>query len=353
MLSETIPIREGEELDEQKIIPFIKEHIKELSKDAPVSIKQFSAGRSNLTYLIKIGEWEAVLRRPPIGPVAPKAHDMEREYTILKEVHQFFPAAPTPYLLADESIIGRPFFLMERKKGIVLDEKLPDYITETKQLGKQISEKMVDTLVQLHSIDYTKTKLVTMTKPEGFLERQVHGWIKRFEMAKTEEVAQFEKLKRWLVSNIPQSPEPTIIHYDYKLNNIMFNDDLNEIVGVFDWEMTTVGDPLADLGVVCGYIIEKDDSELLKQPDEQRPLTAMPGFMTRREFIENYAKKSGRDIRHMNFYLTFAYLKLAGILQQIYYRYKKGQTKDERFKYLNVYAKNLIQYATELTSEKF
>lgn len=168
MITETIPIREGEELEEQKIIPFIKKHLKDIPDDAPIQIKQFRAGRSNLTYLIQIGKWEAVLRRPPIGPVAPKAHDMVREYTILKEIHQYFPQAPTPYLLADESVIGRPFFLMERKKGIVLDEQMPENITPTKQLGRQLSQKMVDTLVQLHSIDYKNTKLVTMTKPEGF-----------------------------------------------------------------------------------------------------------------------------------------------------------------------------------------
>jgi aminoglycoside phosphotransferase (APT) family kinase protein len=353
MITETIPIREGEELEEQKIIPFIKKHLKDIPDDAPIQIKQFRAGRSNLTYLIQIGKWEAVLRRPPIGPVAPKAHDMVREYTILKEIHQYFPQAPTPYLLADESVIGRPFFLMERKKGIVLDEQMPENITPTKQLGRQLSQKMVDTLVQLHSIDYKNTKLVTMTKPEGFLERQVYGWIKRYELAKTEDIPQVERVKKWLTSNIPKPTEPTIIHYDFKLNNIMFDYKLNEIVGVFDWEMTTVGDPLADLGVAVSYIIEKNDSSLLKWPDEKGAITTMPGFMTRREFIESYAKKSGRDVEHMNFYLTFAFFKLAGIVQQIFYRYKKGQTKDERFRNMNQYVKNLLWYAAELTTNKF
>ncbi|QHS22431.1 phosphotransferase family protein [Virgibacillus sp. MSP4-1] len=350
-MSDTIPIRKGEELNVEVIDTFLRKHIRDLP-NAPLEIRQFGAGRSNLTYALQIGEWEGVLRRPPLGPVAPKAHDMEREYTILKEIHPYFSPAPKPYVLADQNVIGRPFFVMERKHGIVLDSNFPDGVQVTENLCSQISERMVDTLVNLHSIDYTKTSLKDITKPEGFLERQVHGWIRRYERSKTDEIDGVDQLTRWMVNNIPPSPEPAIIHYDFKLNNSMFNDDFSEVIGLFDWEMTTVGDPLADLGVAMSYWIEVDDSDLLKRGLGDEPITARYGFMTRKEFMESYAKKSGRDVTNMNFYLTFAYFKLAVICQQIYYRYKKGQTQDERFAHLDLFVKNLIHYASEMASKR-
>lgn len=349
MSSDTIPIRHGEELDLKKIEAFLRDNIDGLS-ELPLTIEQFSAGKSNLTYQLRLGEWEAVLRRPPLGPVPPKAHDMKREFTILQEIHPFFSPAPKPIAFSDERIIGAPFFIMERKKGVVLDTRFPDGVTPTKEICLQISENMVDSLVQLHQIDYKATRLTEMTKPDGFLERQVHGWLKRYEKAKTEEISGVDQLKSWLTDHIPQSQEPAIIHYDFKLNNSMFNEDFTKMVGLFDWEMTTVGDPLADLGVALSYWNEPEDPDLLKRGLGDPPLTAMDGFMTRQEFIEAYARKSGRDVTNIHFYLTFSYFKLAVICQQIYYRWKKGQTADERFAGLNEYVKNLIHHALQ-TSE--
>lgn len=347
-MSETIPIRDGEELDINKIESYLRGKIVDLP-NSPLTIKQFSVGRSNLTYLLSIGDWEAVLRRPPLGPIPPKAHDMGREFSILREIQPFFPPAPKPFVFEDKvnNIAESPFFIMERKKGIVLDTEFPKDIKPTEQIGRRISEKVVDTLVALHAIDYTQTRLKEMTRPEGFMERQVLGWIQRYERAKTEEVKGVGQLKNWMISNIPISPNPTIIHYDYKLNNLMFNDDFSEIVGLFDWEMTTVGDPLADLGVAMSYWREANDSDLLKKGLEDDPVTTYPGFMARNEFMESYAKKSGRDVKNIDFYLAFSYFKLAVICQQIYYRWKKGQTKDARFRDLNNYVNNLIHYSLE------
>ncbi|WP_257350424.1 phosphotransferase family protein [Pseudalkalibacillus decolorationis] len=344
MTSQTIPVRKGEELDLESIELFLRKQLDNLPDD-PLTVKQFSVGRSNLTYQLKVGDWEAVLRRPPLGPVAPKAHDMERECRILQEINPYFPVAPEPYLFADEDVIGSPFFIMERKQGVVLDTKFPDDVVVTERLCERISETMVDSLVSLHNIDYTKTKLKEMTKPDGFMERQVHGWIKRYDRSQTDEIHGLEHLKEWMVNHNPKSQAPTIIHYDYKLNNAMFSHDLSEMTGLFDWEMTTVGDPLADLGAAMSYWIEVDDSELLKRGMGEAPITTHPGFMTRDEFINCYANKSGRDISDFNFYLTFAYFKLAVICQQIYYRWKKGQTEDERFVNLNQFVRNLIQHA--------
>ena len=351
MAADTIPIRKGEELDAAAIEAFIRRYIKHLPDD-PLAIVQFSAGRSNLTYQLNIGEWEAVLRRPPLGPVAPKAHDMAREFRILTEIHPHFPAAPKPYLFADESVIGCPFFIMERKKGIVLDTEFPPDSTPTKEICRRISETMVDNLVLLHSIDFEKTKLIEMTRPAGFLERQVHGWIHRYERVELEEIKGIDHLKKWMVTHIPVSQAPAIIHYDFKLNNAMFDKDFRKLIGLFDWEMTTIGDPLADLGVAMSYWTEPNDSDLIKKGMGEVPITAIPGFMTRAEFMESYAKKSGRDLSAMNFYLTFAYFKLAVICQQIFYRWKNGQTKDERFAHLDAFVRNLIQYALELTERK-
>ena len=344
-MKDTIAVRKGEELNEQVVHAFLRAHINDLP-DAPLEIEQFGSGHSNLTYLLKYGEWEAVLRRPPLGPIAPKAHDMEREYTILTSLHPYFPAVPKPLLFSnDETIVGSPFFVMERRKGIVLDTKFPAHISYTPEIGRQISEKVIDTLVHLHSIDYQQTALAEMSKPEGFMERQVAGWIQRYERAQTDEIPEVEALKVWLTDYIPTSTDATIIHYDYKLNNMMFSEDFTEVTGLFDWEMTTVGDPLADVGVALCYWFQADDPDLLKSALGKPPVTVLEGFYTRDEFIKRYAEKSGRDVSDIHFYLTFAYFKLAVIGQQIYYRYKKGQTSDPRFSHFVVLVSNLMKYA--------
>jgi aminoglycoside phosphotransferase (APT) family kinase protein len=345
----TIPVRQGEELNMESLLRFLRKSFPDLPHES-LEIEQFSAGHSNLTYLLRIGDWEAVLRRPPLGPVAPKAHDMKREYEWLTEIHPIFPLAPKPLLFSsDESIIGSPFFLMELRKGIVLDSEFPPNIEPTPEICRNISETMVDTLVELHRLDYKKTKLVYMTQPDGFMERQVHGWIHRYERAKTEDIREVEALTKWLSEHIPSSCEATVIHYDYKLNNALFAlDDISRIVGLFDWEMTTVGDPLVDLAAAMSYWIQDNDPAILKFGFGKPPVTVYEGFYTRKEFIERYAEKSGRDVSNIHFYLTFAYFKLAVICQQIYYRYKRGQTNDERFKNFAQFVKSLVQYAWHL-----
>jgi aminoglycoside phosphotransferase (APT) family kinase protein len=350
--ADTIQVRKGEELNIPLLEKFLRENIAGIPEEK-LTIEQFGAGKSNLTYCLQIGDWEAVLRRPPLGPVAPKAHDMQREFRILNELNPIFSLAPQPILFSnDHSIIGSTFFLMERKKGVVLDTEFPNNIQPTAEIGKRLSEIMVEQLVKLHEIDYIQTKLTEISRPEGFMERQVHGWISRYERAKTDEVVGVERLQKWLVKNIPSSQTPTVIHYDYKLNNAMFSEDLSKMVGLFDWEMTTVGDPLADLGSAMSYWTQADDPELLKTGLGEPPVTVFDGFLTRKEFIELYAKKSGREVSNMNFYLTFAYFKLAVIGQQIYYRHKKGQTSDQRFAKFDQFVKSLIQHAINIANEK-
>ncbi|MCC3646433.1 MULTISPECIES: phosphotransferase family protein [Cytobacillus] len=352
MSQDTIPVRKGEQLNTAELEKFLRNEMANLPNQ-PLEILQFHAGHSNLTYQLKMGEWEAVLRRPPLGPVAPKAHDMEREYRVISEIHPFFKEAPKPILFTNNSeITGAPFFIMERRHGIVLDTSFPEGMEPDEEICRRLSQIMVDKLAELHSIDYKRTGLAEISNPDGFMERQVHGWIGRYERAKTDEVSEADTLKKWMTHHIPVSPEPSVIHYDYKLNNAMFNEDLTEMTGLFDWEMATAGDPLADLGAAMSYWIQGDDPDLLKFGLGKPPVTVLNGFYSRREFMEAYAGKTGRDLSSMNFYLTFAYFKLAVICQQIYYRYKKGQTADPRFSQFNRFVKVLLKHAVQAADEK-
>lgn len=345
VMDDTIPVRGGESLNKVNLTKFIMENIEDVP-NGELEIRQFGAGHSNLTYLLKIKEWEAVLRRPPHGPVAPRAHDMKREYQFLTSIESHFSLSPRPYIYAeDQSVVGCPFFIMERKKGIVLDTNFPKNIVYNKKLGEKISRLMVDHLVELHQINYKDTELVSLTKPDGFMERQVMGWIKRYERSKIDEIPNIAYVMDYLANHLPVQEEATIIHYDYKLNNSMFSSDFTGMIGLFDWEMSTVGNPLADLAVAMSYWIEKDDNDTLKYGLGKPPVTVMEGFYTRHEFIQEYAKKSGRDISQIDYYLTFAYFKLAVIGQQIYYRFKQGQTNDKRFANFNILISNMIQEA--------
>ncbi|MBO9130175.1 phosphotransferase family protein [Bacillus sp. 165] len=350
---DTIPVRTGEELPIQELDDFLRRTLNDLP-DGKLKVQQFSAGHSNLTYALKIGDWEAVLRRPPLGPIAPKAHDMARESKLLSVLHELFSLAPKPYLFHDGSeVIGSPFFIMERRHGVVLDTSFPEGTAPTEKVCHSISESFVDTLVQLHEANYKGTALEQIGHPDGFMERQVNGWIRRYERAKTNEIREVEELTEWLSSNVPQSQEPTIIHYDFKCNNMMFaKNDLTKVVGVFDWEMSTIGDPLADVGAAMSYWVQRDDPEFLQYGLGKPPITVQKGFMTRNALIEMYAKKSGRDLSHIHFYVTFAYFKLAVIVQQIFYRYKKGQTQDPRFANMDKFVYGLVQHAFEQSRTK-
>jgi aminoglycoside phosphotransferase (APT) family kinase protein len=273
---------------------------------------------------------------------------MRRESKVLSHIHPAFPLAPKPYFFCeDESVIGAPFYIMERRRGVILDETFPEGYELTPELCLGISETVVETLVELHSVDWREAGLENLGRPEGFLERQVKGWIERYDKAKTEEVEEVGPLTDWISNNVPESPAPTIIHNDYKLNNLVLNpEDLTEVRAVLDWEMATIGDPLFDLAVSLSYWVEPDDPDELKAV--MPTVTATPGFMTRKEIINRYAETSGRDLSEMHWYVVFGYFKLAGILQQIFARWKNGQTKDERFAAFGDRVRTLILHAEHL-----
>lgn len=347
-MSETIKVREGEGFDAGSVESVLREKIDGLP-DGELEVEQFPSGASNLTYLLKIGAWEGVLRRPPMGLIPPKAHDMGRESGILSKLNAAYPLAPKPYFFTDdESVIGAPFYVMEKRTGVVLDESFPEDVRPDEELCRGISRTVVDTLVELHAVDPAEAGLGELGRPEGFLERQTKGWISRYDEAKTDEIEEVGPLTDWLVNNVPDSPPPTVIHNDYKLNNLVLNpDDLTEVRAVLDWEMTTVGDPLFDLAVSLSYWVEPGDPDDLKAV--MPTVTSTPGFMTRRELIDRYAEKSGRDLSEMHWYVVFGYFKLAGILQQIFARWKNGQTSDERFATFGDRVRTLILHAETLS----
>lgn len=330
MTNETKTVRQGEELNEANLSQYLREQLNLAS--AEIEIRQFPAGSSNLTYLIKIGAEEFVLRRPPFGNQVKTAHDMSREFRVLEKLSKIYAPAPRPLVFcSDESIIGSEFYLMERKRGVILRGSVPDSAQNSPELQKAVCESFVDNLAQLHNLDYKQAGLGDFGKPEGYVERQTTGWIERYFRSKTDECPEIEFTIEWLRANVPAaSNRAALVHNDYKFDNVMLDpNDLTKIVGVLDWEMATVGEPLMDLGTTLGYWMDNSAPEfMLSQPFNPRIL--MENF-TRRQLAERYSEKTGADISELLFYYVFGTFKIAVIVQQIYFRYRRGFTKDERF----------------------
>ena len=354
--NDSVPVRAGEELDGAALAAYLSDRIGRQSStthpNPTVEIEQFPGGHSNLTYLVRFDGQEFVLRRPPVGPVAPTAHDMPREYKLLSVVNPHFPLAPKPILLCEDvSVIGVPFYLMERRRGFIVRSRVPPEIGENLALRTQLSETVVDTLVALHAIDIYSAGIVNIGKPEGFVARQVRGWADRWERSKTGELAEMDEVISWLRERIPpdagaDAQRATLVHNDFKLDNLMLAEqDPSRIVAVLDWEMCTVGDPLIDLGLALGYwtMLGGDRRSSL------RAVTNGPGWMTREEIIGRYETKTGRNLSRIVFYETFARFKVAVVIQQIYFRYVLGQTHDERFRNFDDLVRELVSEALELT----
>jgi len=324
-------VRPGEELDLARLQPFLQEHF---GHDEPVSIQQFPSGHSNLTYLLRLGNKEVVLRRPPFGSKVRSAHDMGREYRVLSKLHPAYPAAPKALLYCDDlSILNAPFYLMEPIRGMILRREPPPGVPFPPETARRLSEAFVDNLACLHRLDYAALGLADLGKPQGYLERQVKGWIERYHNSKTHELPEVERISTWLTARMPASHATALIHNDYKYDNVVLDPgDPTRIVGVLDWEMCTLGDPLTDLGTSLAYWTDPQDHAGLQ--DIRSAPTTLPGTLKRAQLIERYARTTGRDIGDMIFYLTFARFKVAVIIQQIYYRYAQGLTQDERFRTL-------------------
>lgn len=350
--ADSTAVRSGEELDVEALEIYLRRHLSQqlsgIGATAAVEVEQFPGGHSNLTYLVRYGEQEFVLRRPPVGPVAPTAHDMPREYKLLSVINPRFPLAPKPVLLCeDPSIIGVPFYLMERRRGFIVRFKIPQQIGENFELRRRLSEQAIDTLAELHAVDIYASGIVNIGKPHGFVTRQVHGWAERWQRSKTGEIAEMERVIDWLNERIPPEADrnATIVHNDFKLDNLMLDEqDPARVVAVLDWEMCTVGDPLIDVGLFLSYWTMKGGGKGDNENSSLRAVTNGPGWLTREELIDRYESKTGRDLSGIVFYETFARFKVAVVIQQIYFRYVKGQTNDERFR-------NFDQLVLELARE--
>ena len=326
-------VRPGEELDIGRLRPFLQEHF---GHSGQVSVQQFPGGHSNLSYLVRMGgagrgSRELVLRRPPFGSKVRSAHDMAREYRVLSKLHDAYPAAPKALFYCDDlSILNAPFYLMEPIRGMIVRRAPPPGVPFPPETARRLSEAFIDNLARLHSLDYAAIGLADLGKPQGYLERQVKGWIDRYHNSKTHDLPEVERISAWLTARMPASDATALIHNDYKYDNLVLDPaDATKIVGVLDWEMCTLGDPLTDLGTTLAYWADPQDPEEL-QEIRSAP-TVLPGTLTREQLIERYTVATGRPPGDMIFYLTFARFKVAVIIQQIYYRYAQGLTQDARF----------------------
>jgi aminoglycoside phosphotransferase (APT) family kinase protein len=348
MNQETASVRVGEEINIEGLTPYLRTHLDHPADD--IVVEQFPDGSSNLTYLVRLGDEEYVLRRPPFGNTVKTAHDMHREFSVLSKLSAVYPPAPRPLLFCDdESVMGSEFYMMERRNGVIIrgrvgsphvskgssDEETllhnPIYAFNTSQSYRvSVCQKFVGNLSDLHALDYEAAGLGDLGHPDGYNRRQVEGWTKRYFAAKTHDWLELENAILWLNRNIPVESGWALIHNDYKFDNIMLApDDLTQITAVLDWEMVTVGDPLMDLGTTLGYWMSADaGDEMLDMPFNPRVLMEN---ISRTELVEMYAAASGRDVSNMLLYYVFGTFKIAVIAQQIYARYVKGFTQDERF----------------------
>lgn len=332
--AELIAERPDERLDTSRLEPYLRQHLPKA--EGALSIAQFHGGKANLTYLLRFGEAEYVLRRPPLGPIPPGAHDMRREHRVLSVLHRRFPPAPQSLLLCeDESIIGAVFIVEERRRGFVIRDDIPDDFAGRPELNRRIGFALVETLADLHLVDPTEIGLDGLGRVEGYLERQLSGWTRRWEgsLGGPEEESSRNRMAPvldWLARTLPKERAGALLHNDYRLDNCLLDTaDPARIAAVLDWDMCTQGDPLADLGYVLNYWVEPGDDP------EWRAIASMPtwreGFPSRDEAIERYAARTGSDVGAILWYQVFAAFKLAVIIQQIYIRFMRGQTQDARF----------------------
>ncbi|MFT3694317.1 MAG: phosphotransferase family protein [Kofleriaceae bacterium] len=314
------PVRQGEELDVAKLSAFLKLPVETLF------VEQFPGGHSNLTYLVRSGGDEYVLRRPPFGSKVKSAHDMGREVAVLSKLAPVYSLAPKVIAYEDSGeVLGAPFYLMERRRGVILRKDAP---TDPATI-ERICNLLVDALVDLHAVDFQAAGLGDFGKPAGYVDRQVTGWTDRYTKSQTDDIPAMTSVAAWLAANKPPESGAALIHNDYKFDNVIFDPKLERITGVLDWEMSTIGDPLMDFGTAVSYWAEAKDGGPFQSG--LFGITTKPGFPPRTQIAQRYFERSGRKTDHLVFYYVFGLYKTAVVLQQIYYRFAKGLTQDQRF----------------------
>jgi aminoglycoside phosphotransferase (APT) family kinase protein len=331
LLDSARAVREGEELDEARLRAYLAATLDDFDSQTKIEIQQFPGGHSNLTYLLRQGDREYILRRPPVGSKVKAAHDMGREYRVLSKLSPAYAKAPrTLCYCEDPGPIGASFYIMDRVRGFILRKNFPPGIDASPTLCRSMCVSLIDTLTEIHAIDYQAIGLGDLGYPQGYVERQVQGWSKRYLQAKTDEIETVDFVAQWLVANMPESPPASLIHNDFKFDNLVLDlDDPTVVLGILDWEMCTIGDPLMDLGTALGYWVEAGD------PPAMHSLrfgpTHLPGMLSRQEVAQAYAERTGRSLDDILFYYVFGLFKSLGVVQQIYYRFHKGLTRDPRF----------------------
>jgi aminoglycoside phosphotransferase (APT) family kinase protein len=342
-----IAVRADEQFDYQAMQAYLRTHLSHA--EGALEVRQFGGGHANLTYLLRLGEQEWVMRRPPLGPTLPTAHDMRREFRVLSALATTDVPVPHPVVFCDDlSVIGVPFYLMERRRGVVIRDTIPPDIGADLAKRQQVSEAAVDTLAALHAVDWQAVGLQDFGRPTGYLERQLRRWAEQWERARTRPVPALERVLEWLRQHVPMSPRSSIVHGDYKLDNLMFDVQTPaRIVAILDWEMSTLGDPLADLGWLLSQWPQPGDSAA--RLGVWWAVTAEPGFLRRHELVARYEERTGQRATAIDFYEILGLYKDAVIIEGIYARFVAGQTRDARFAELGAKVELYADIALELT----
>lgn len=335
-------IRDGEGLKWDVLESYLREFLENI--DGEMTVGQFHGGHANLTYLIKFGEKEFVLRRPPFGKIAPGAHDMKREYRVLSKLYKFLSQAPRAFhLCMDEEIIGAKFVIIERRKGVVIRKTMPECFQNVENVNERLTNALIKVTSDLHTVDVEKADLSTLGRPDGFAQRQIEGWYNRWNLSKTEENKDMDDVFIKLSEHIPEPQAVAIIHNDLKFDNCQFSpDDPDVVKSIFDWDMTTLGDPLIDFGILLSYWKDPllDNFKIL-------PFSLAGDAPNKDYLIEKYASLSGYDLSNIRWYECFAYWKNAVVLQQLYKRFVDGATKDKRMAQLGLGAQLLASAANQ------
>lgn len=327
MNDDTAPIRSEERFDEDRVAAYLRDALPHLPGDEPISFAQFPGGKANLTYVARIGDREFVLRRPPLGPVAPGSHDMVREHRVLSVLYQAYPLAPRAHhLCTDESIMGKPFFVMERRSGWVIRGAWPASLDDTLAMRRRVGESMIDALSTLHGVDFATLGLGDLGRPDGFVQRQVDGWTDRWHRSRGDDIPAMDELAAAIAEDPPAPQRAALIHNDFKLNNTMVG-ATGDLVAVFDWDMATIGDPLVDLGATLSYWQGPPELAIVDPPDG----LVLHDALRVDEIVARYCAATGLDGSRIAWYRALASFRIAVIVQQIYIRFVRGQTTDERF----------------------
>lgn len=339
-------MREGEELDLDRLRQYLEPVLG--SAAAAIQVKQFPGGFSNLTYLLTSGDERWVLRRPPFGSTVKSAHDMSREFTILSALQKVFAYGPVPiHFCDDQEVLGCDFYLMTYIEGLVIRREYPAALNLSPDQIREQLFNFFDVLSELHSVDLVAAGLDSFGRPEGYVQRQVQGWCRRWADAVTPDTVNCDVTMQWLNDNMPsESGKASVIHNDYKMDNVIFSvQDPLQVIGVLDWEMATVGDPLMDLGCTLGYWVETGDPDFFRQ--YRNMPSDVDGAPSRAEIVARFQEKTGLSVENFPFYFCFGLFRLAVIGQQIYYRYYHGHTKDSRFAMM-VKKTHILQQMCEL-----